>query len=100
MRGLGRRELAADDRAYLTRLVSTRTGLAPPDADRRVTQIVADARQTARRARASAIIVGFMTAASLAIGAVAAWFAAVIGGQHRDQAISPPLRWQWRRSRP
>jgi hypothetical protein len=98
MRGLGRRELAADDRAYLTRLVSTRTGLAPPDADRRVTQVVAEARQTARRARASAIIIGFMTAASLAIGAVAAWFAAVIGGQHRDQAISPPLRWHWRRS--
>jgi hypothetical protein len=95
--GLGRREIAPEDRAHLVRLTSARTGLAAPDADRRVTQIVAEARQAARRARASGIIIGFATAASLAAGAVAAWMAAGIGGRHRDQSIAPPLRWQWRR---
>jgi hypothetical protein len=98
LRGIGRGELSAEDRTYLTRLVAMRTGLAPPDADRRVSQVLAEARQSARRARASAIIIGFLSAASLAVGAAAAWLAAVIGGRHRDQAITPPLRWGWRRS--
>ena len=95
--GVGRRDIAPEDRAQLVRLVTARTGLAQPDADRRVTQIVAESKQAARRARATAIIIGFMTAAALAAGAVAAWFAAGIGGRHRDGSISPPLRWQWRR---
>jgi hypothetical protein len=38
-----------------------------------------------------------MMAASLALGAASAWFAAGVGGRHRDQAISPPMRWTWRR---
>jgi hypothetical protein len=96
MTGL-RRDMRADDRAYLNRAVAARTGLAPADAERRVIQVLTDAQQSARRARASGIIIGFMTAASLAAAAVAAWFAAGIGGRHRDQSISPPMRWGWRR---
>jgi hypothetical protein len=98
MRGLGRRDIAAEDRAYLVRLVAARTGLAQPDAERRVNEAVAQARRAARRARATSVVIGFMTAASLAAGAAAAWFAAGVGGQHRDRAISPPLRWSWRRA--
>ncbi|MFL4984047.1 MAG: hypothetical protein ACJ8EN_10710 [Xanthobacteraceae bacterium] len=97
MTGVGRRDIGAEDRAYLVRLVAARTGLAPADAERRVSEVVAQARQAARRARASSVVIGFMTAASLAVGAAAAWFAAGIGGRHRDRAISPPLRWSWRR---
>ena len=96
LRGLGR-DMPAEDRTYLNRLVAARTGLAPADAERRVTQVITEARQAARRTRASGIIVGFMTAASLAAGAVAAWLAAGVGGRHRDQSISPPMRWDWRR---
>jgi hypothetical protein len=92
MTGLGRRDIANDDRAYLTRVVSARTGLSANDAGQRVSQVIAEARQANRQARASAIIIGFMTAASLAAGAAAAWFAAEIGGRHRDQSISPPMR--------
>ncbi len=98
MTGLGRRDIAGDDRTYLVRLVAVRTGLAPADADRRVGQIVDEARRAARRARASSVIIGFITAASLVAGAAAAWFAAGLGGQHRDRAVSPPLRWSWRRT--
>ena len=98
MTGLGCREIAADDRGFLVRLVSARTGLNAADADRRVGQVVAEARQANRQTRSSAIIIGFMTAASLAAGAAAAWFAAEIGGRHRDQSISPPMRLAgWRR---
>jgi hypothetical protein len=96
MTGLGRRDIANDDRTYLTRVVSARTGLNANDAGQRVSQVVAESRQANRQARASAIIIGFMTAASLAAGAAAAWFAAEIGGRHRDQAINPPLRFGWR----
>ena len=42
--GLGRRELAAEDQAYLSRLVAARTGLAQPEADRRVNQILEKSR--------------------------------------------------------
>jgi hypothetical protein len=95
--GIGRRDVTTDDRAQLVRLVAARTGLAQPEADRRVAQSLQEARQAARRIRASGVIVGFMAAASLAAGAAAAWAAAGIGGKHRDQAVSPPLRWEWRR---
>jgi hypothetical protein len=91
------RELANDERAYLVRLVTARTGLEAPEADRRVGEVLNETRQAARRARAASVIIGFMTAASLALGAASAWFAAGVGGRHRDQAISPPMRWSWRR---
>ena len=100
MTGLGRRDMAAEDRAYLSRLVQARTGLAPGDADQRVNTVIAQARQAARRARTTSVLLGFMTAASLAAGAAAAWFAAGAGGGHRDRAVAPPLRWSWRRATP
>ena len=97
MTALGHSGMAREDRAHLVRLVSARTGLAPVDADRRANLIIAEAKEASRRTRSSGIIIGFLTAASLATGAAAAWFAAGIGGKHRDQSISPPLRWRRRR---
>lgn len=82
--GLGRRDLAGDDRSYLVRLVAARTGLAPPDAERRVTQVMESARKAVSKARRSGIVIGFMTAASLLVGAAAAWVTALTGGRHRD----------------
>jgi len=90
-----RRELTSDERAYVARLVAARTGLEVPVADGRVREVLTETRESARRARATSVIIGFMTAASLALGAAAAWFAAGQGGRHRDQAIAPPLRWTW-----
>src|SRR5215203_2753823 len=58
--GLGRREIATEDRNYLVRLVSARTGLSAADADGRVGQVVAEARRANRRARTSAIVIGYM----------------------------------------
>ena len=82
-------EMAAEDRAYLVRLVMARTGLAQPDAERRVTEVIAQARRAIRRARANAVILAFMAAASLLAGAAVAWFAAGFGGRHRDGEAVP-----------
>ena len=93
MRRLGRTELPAEDRAQLVRITSSVSGLAQPDAERRVTQILTDARNAASQARKSAVILGFSLAAALLAGAAAAWIAAGFGGKHRDDEFAPPLRW-------
>jgi len=93
MRGLGRNELPTEDRTQLTRLTAAVTGLAPPEAERRVVQVLTDARNAASQARRSAVILGFCLAAGLAAAAAAAWVAAGIGGRHRDSEFSPPMRW-------
>jgi hypothetical protein len=89
------RGMLPEDRNYLIRLVSLRTGLAEPEATRRVDDVVARAKDNITRARRSAIILGFMIGAAALIGAVAAWVAACAGGRHRDgEAIEPA--WMWR----
>jgi hypothetical protein len=93
MRGLGGNEMPADDRAQLVRLTSAHTGLAQPDAQQRVVQVLADARAASQQARRSAVILGFSLAAALLAGAAAAWMAAGVGGKHRDGEFAPPLRW-------
>jgi hypothetical protein len=80
----------------LIRLVASRTGLAPADAERRVDTALASARTNIRRARRASVILAFMAGAAALLGAAAAWFAAGLGGRHRDEAISPPLRVGWR----
>jgi hypothetical protein len=92
----GHRGLLADDRAYLVRLVAARTGLAPADAERRVDDVVARVRDNVARARRSGVILGFMAGAAALIGAAAAWFAACVGGRHRDGATAPSLMWTFR----
>jgi MFS family permease len=90
----GRRGITPDDKAYLARLVAARTGIALPDAERRVEDAITAASMAVRKARRSAVILGFATAASLLAGAAAAWYAACGGGRHRDN-VAPPLTWRW-----
>jgi hypothetical protein len=90
----GRQGISAEDRAYLVRLVVADTGAAPPDAERRVDVAITAATTAVHKARRSAVILGFCTAASLLVGAAAAWYAACAGGRHRDEAV-PPLSWRW-----
>jgi hypothetical protein len=82
----------ADDRSYLTRLVAARTGLGQPDAERRVDTAIARAKENIARARRSTVILAFMVGAAALLGAAAAWFAAGVGGQHRDNN-QPSVRW-------
>jgi hypothetical protein len=87
------RDLTADDRAYLIRLTAARTGLSPADAERRVGEVLDRSRQAIRKARQSSVMLGFLSAAALLLGAAAAWFAASLGGRHRDSDIAPA--WMW-----
>jgi hypothetical protein len=92
MKGIGRQELPSEDRTHLTRVVAGATGLPAADAERRVVQVLTEARNSTSQARRTAVILGFATAAALAAAAAAAWFAAGIGGKHRDDEFAPPLR--------
>jgi len=91
------RGLQQDDRAYLVRLVSTTTGAPPADAERRVNEVVTSAQDNIARARRSAVVLAFMTAAAALLGAVAAWYAAVEGGRHRDGRAPTPAWLDWAR---
>lgn len=76
--------VSADDRTYLVQLVTATTGLAAPDAERRVDSVIADSKTAISRARASTIILAFSIATALLLGAAAAWAGAEAGGRHRD----------------
>ncbi|MCC6888811.1 MAG: hypothetical protein IT536_09775 [Hyphomicrobiales bacterium] len=89
------RGVLADDRAYLIRLTAANTGLAPPEAEKRVDTVIAQARENIRRARRSAVILAFMAGAAALLGAAVAWFAACAGGRHRDGGAAPSMTWGW-----
>jgi len=79
------------DRTYLTQAV-TQSGLPAAEAAARVDAVVAEtgrlaaeARDMAEKARISAILTGFLMAATALVSAVAAFSCAVRGGQHRDE---------------
>jgi len=82
------------DKTYLADLVSRTTGLSPDDARKRVDDVLAqvdaakqkaaDAAETARKAT---VVAAFITAASLLVAAVGAFWAAMMGGNHRDKQV-------------
>jgi hypothetical protein len=77
-------EATTADSNYLTQLVAANTGLTPIDAERRVSDTIAQARQAlddARKATAHLLLWIFM---ALLIGAFCASYAATIGGRQRD----------------
>jgi hypothetical protein len=77
-------ELSAADRTYVARLVAARTGMSQADAEKRVNDVIAEAKAAADRARSAAAKLAFWMTASLLFGAFAASLAAVEGGQLRD----------------
>ena len=91
---VGRKELEQGDRDYLIRLVQARTGLPQPDAEQRVDQAIAQAKDAIAKARHGTVILTFMIACSLLLGLPAAWLAAAAGGQHRDGSV---VHHFWRR---
>jgi hypothetical protein len=95
----GHSGVATEDRAYLIRLTSANTGLAGPEAEKRVDTIVSQARDNISKARRSAVIVAFMAGAAALLGAAIAWFAAVSGGEHRDGRTPLPSSGFWQTAR-
>jgi hypothetical protein len=79
------------------RLTAANTGLAQPDAERRVDEVAARAKENIARARRSAVILAFTAAAAALLGAAVAWFAACAGGRVRDGEVSPHALLDWGR---
>ena len=82
--GLQSGNIAADDRAYASRLIANRTGISQADADKRVNDVIVKAKGAADAARKAAAQLAFWLAASMIIGAFCASIAAAEGGALRD----------------
>jgi hypothetical protein len=77
-------DLTQADRAYVSRVVAARTGLSQAEADRRVAEIVTEARAAADAARSAAAKFSLWLAAAMLLGALSASLAATEGGGLRD----------------
>ncbi len=84
------------DKAYVVREISSRTGLAEADAQKRLDDTVATLKAQAETARRYAVLFAFLTAASLLISGLAAWWAATTGGIHRDEGVDHSHLTRWR----
>jgi hypothetical protein len=78
-------DLSAQDRTHLTQSVTARTGLTQADAEQRVNDTVAAARQAADNARKAVAHMLYWLFVALLIGAFCTSFAATIGGRERDR---------------
>jgi hypothetical protein len=80
------------DKAYLGQLVAQQTGMPADQATARVDETLkavdaakAKAADVAETARKMTVLAAFLTAASLLVSAVGAYWAAMKGGRHRDE---------------
>lgn len=84
VRGLAEEQVPSADQSYLATLVANRTGISQPEAERRVSDVMTQARQAADAARKATAHLLLWLFLSLLIGAFSASFAATIGGRQRD----------------
>jgi hypothetical protein len=89
----------AEDRAYLTILVRTHTGIGAGEADDRVNRVIAESKDALHRARVALVLQAFLAAAALLAGAAVAWFSAVEGGRDRERGTIPVWNWSFRNPR-
>lgn len=83
-------ELSPADRGYVVRVISARTGLSEADAQKRLADVLAEAKVVADEARKAAAKVMLWTAAAMLAGAVAAMLGATEGGVLRDSKWYEP----------
>jgi hypothetical protein len=88
-------DLVADDKTYVAQVIARQTGLSPQDAEKRVNDVLAQAKATAdeaatkaKQAADTARKVGIYTSlwvfVSLLVGAFSATYMATVGGRLRD----------------
>jgi hypothetical protein len=91
----GQFTLSQTDHAYLGSLIAQRTGLSQQDAEKRLDDVIGQAKaamddvankakQAADDARKAGAVLALWTFISMLIGAFVASYAATIGGRHRD----------------
>jgi hypothetical protein len=94
-RSLASGDLAAADKTYIAQVVAARTGLSQPDAEKRVSDVFAQAKAdaaaiadkakaAAEEARKAGIYLALWTFISLLVGAFSASYMATVGGRIRD----------------
>lgn len=81
---LHQRELAAEDRNYVADVVAVKTGLARPEAEKRVTEVFGRDQQAIDNARKAVAHSLYWLFVALLLGAFAASFSATFGGRQRD----------------
>lgn len=86
-RALALKDIPADDRSYLIRLVSERTGLSAADADRRITDSFVQAKEATDTARKVAAYSFLLVTIGLLVGAFCSCVAATMGGNRRDKVV-------------
>jgi hypothetical protein len=100
-------QMQSGDKTYLQAEISARTGATANDASLRVDNAVLASkdnlvreREVVEKARKTGILVAFLTAATLLVGAAAAWWAAMTGGKYRDEKLgmSHISQWNYRKS--
>lgn len=77
-------DLKPADRAYVSKVVAARTGLSQADAEKRVNEVVTQAKTDADAARKASAQLAFWLTAALLLGAFCASLAATEGGGLRD----------------
>jgi hypothetical protein len=77
-------ELSVTDRTYLVQLVASRSGIDQAEANKRVSDVLNQAKVAADQARSAAAKTALWLTAAMLVGAFAASLAAVEGGQLRD----------------
>jgi nucleoid DNA-binding protein len=94
--------LNSDDRAYLVRVVAARAGVSRADAEKRVDALSAQMKTSADKTRAATetarkagVLLAFLTAATMVLGAAAAWWGAGMGGRHRDEKFDASHLTRW-----
>lgn len=87
--------LSSDDHTYLVHLVAARAGISQADAEKRVDALSQQLKTDADKARKAGILLAFLTAATLVLGAGAAWWGASVGGRHRDEGFDASHLMRW-----
>jgi len=80
-------EIPASDKTYLDQVVATKTGMNASDADKRVSDVFAEAQQTADATRKAIAHLSLWMFIALLSGAFCASLAATFGGAQRDHVV-------------
>jgi hypothetical protein len=96
-------DLSQQDRGYIVNVMASQAGVNPQEAERRVDAVNtelknerAQAKELADKARKIGVLLSFISATAMLLGAAAAWGSATLGGRHRDENVHVRHLLGWR----
>lgn len=89
-RSVAQARIDDSDRAYLAQVVATRTGVSQDEAQRRISEVEAKARDAADTTAKAVAYFSFWTFMALLFGGTAATLGGILGGQLRDAETRAP----------